>query len=48
MKFTPNDASELRMSGGPYGDESYQLLQAHLHWGCTDDAGSEHAINGKQ
>ncbi len=38
--FTPIDASGLRVSGGPYGGNSYQLLQVHLHWGCTDDVGS--------
>ena len=35
------------MSGGSYGGDSYQLLQAHLHWGCTNGVGSEHTINGR-
>ena len=47
VMFTPDDASGLRMSGGSYGGDSYQLLQAHLHWGCSNGVGSEHTINGK-
>ena len=34
-----------RLQGGLNG--SYEFAQAHLHWGSTDDVGSEHTINGK-
>ncbi|KAK3578467.1 hypothetical protein CHS0354_038557 [Potamilus streckersoni] len=37
--------SFLVISGGPLSG-TYRLEQFHLHWGATDDIGSEHTING--
>ena len=34
------------LSGGPL-KEKYVLEQFHCHWGCSDDKGSEHTIDGK-
>jgi len=34
------------MTGGPLGDERYQMLQMHFHWGANVTVGSEHTING--
>lgn len=34
------------LQGGPLTD-NYKLEQFHLHWGSTDDQGSEHTINGQ-
>ncbi|KAK3085430.1 hypothetical protein FSP39_003195 [Pinctada imbricata] len=34
------------LSGGPLVGQ-YRLEQFHLHWGSTNDRGSEHTINGK-
>ena len=34
--------------GGPFGNEQYQFLQLHFHWGSDDTKGSEHTIKGKQ
>uniref|UniRef100_A0A3Q1NEZ9 Carbonic anhydrase n=1 Tax=Bos taurus TaxID=9913 RepID=A0A3Q1NEZ9_BOVIN len=38
-----DDKSVLR--GGPLTG-SYRLRQFHLHWGSTDDHGSEHVVDG--
>ena len=35
----------LFLQGGLIG--TYELEQAHLHWGARDDIGSEHTIDGK-
>lgn len=36
----------LKINGGGLPG-SYQLVQFHVHWGKTNDVGSEHKINGK-
>ena len=36
------------ITGGPLGDTTYTLNQFHFHFGCENDRGSEHALNGKQ
>ena len=35
------------VSGGPLGDAVYKLVQFHMHWGCDDNKGSEHTVDGK-
>ncbi|KAK3578470.1 hypothetical protein CHS0354_038563 [Potamilus streckersoni] len=40
-----NATEESVISGGPLSG-TYRLQQFHLHWGATDDVGSEHTING--
>ena len=35
------------LSGGPLGYNKYKLQQLHLHFGCKDDEGSEHTVNGE-
>ena len=47
-QFTPTDTSDLQITGGPYGSDTYQLAQFHFHWGCSDLEGSEHTINGRR
>ncbi|KAK6624940.1 hypothetical protein RUM44_011804 [Polyplax serrata] len=39
-----DDLSEL--SGGPL-EGIYKLEQFHCHWGCTNDKGSEHTVDGR-
>ena len=36
---------QTELSGGPLSHK-YRLEQFHLHWGATDDRGSEHTIDG--
>lgn len=40
------DSEGSSLTGGPL-DHKYQVAQFHLHWGKSDDTGSEHRINGK-
>lgn len=40
-----NEVSEL--TGGPLSNK-YRLEQFHLHWGASEDKGSEHTIDGTQ
>ena len=35
------------LTGGPLGNSKYKLQQLHFHFGCEDDRGSEHTVNGK-
>ena len=36
------------ITGGPLGEVTYTLIQYHVHFGCENDRGSEHTLNGKQ
>ena len=36
-----------QLSGGPLGYSKYKLQQLHFHFGCKDDKGSEHTVNGR-
>ena len=36
-----------KLTGGPLGDNVYRLQQLHFHFGCDDDKGSEHTVNGE-
>ena len=38
------DNSFTELSGGPLKDK-YRLEQFHLHWGSSDEEGSEHTID---
>ncbi|XP_061172322.1 carbonic anhydrase-like [Saccostrea echinata] len=44
LKININQPSEL--TGGPLRD-TFHFEQFHLHWGSTNDKGSEHTIDGK-
>jgi len=35
------------LTGGPLGDDTFTLNQFHVHFGCDNDRGSEHTLNGK-
>ncbi|KAL9953171.1 hypothetical protein ACROYT_G040543 [Oculina patagonica] len=35
------------LTGGPLGDSKYKLQQLHFHFGCQDNKGSEHTVDGK-
>jgi carbonic anhydrase len=35
------------LTGGPLGDDIYVIEQFHCHWGCNDQEGSEHTVDGK-
>ena len=35
------------LTGGPLGNSVYKLQQLHFHFGCDDDKGSEHTVNGE-
>ncbi|KAL3859875.1 hypothetical protein ACJMK2_010064 [Sinanodonta woodiana] len=41
-----NATEKSIISGGPLSG-NYRLQQFHLHWGATDDIGSEHTIDGR-
>ncbi|KAL3859879.1 hypothetical protein ACJMK2_010067 [Sinanodonta woodiana] len=41
-----NATEQSVISGGPLSG-TYRLQQFHLHWGATDDIGSEHTIHGR-
>jgi len=36
------------LTGGPLGRSLYELEQLHFHFGCKNDRGSEHTVNGKR
>jgi len=40
------DSEGSSLTGGPL-DHKYQVAQFHLHWGKSDDTGSEHRIDNK-
>jgi carbonic anhydrase len=37
----------LELSGGPLEAKPWRLEQFHLHWGSSNDHGSEHTIDGR-
>jgi len=48
IKFVPNDdVNGFKVTGEVIGDQVYQVLQLHFHWGSTSLQGSEHTINGQ-
>lgn len=42
-----NFAEKVLLEGGPLKG-SYVVESIHWHWGNTDDAGSEHVMDGKR
>lgn len=42
------DSNGASLTGGPLGDNTYELLQFHVHFGCVNERGSEHKLDGKQ
>ena len=34
------------LTGGPLGESVYKLEQLHFHFGCDDNEGSEHTVDG--
>ena len=47
-QLTINNGEGAELTGGPLGDNQFTLLQFHVHFGCTNDRGSEHALDGKK
>ena len=45
--FTLTGPTTVRLLGGTLMND-YFLKQIHFHFGCTDETGSEHFINGLQ
>ncbi|XP_037927263.1 carbonic anhydrase [Teleopsis dalmanni] len=41
------NGADSELTGGPLGNNIYKLEQFHCHWGCTDDKGSEHTVDGE-
>ncbi|PFX25452.1 Carbonic anhydrase 2 [Stylophora pistillata] len=35
------------LTGGPLGNSVYKLQQMHIHFGCENNKGSEHTVNGR-
>lgn len=44
--FKVDISKDSELEGGPLSDK-YRLEQFHLHWGSTDDHGSEHTVDGQ-
>ena len=42
-----NDTEKIAVSGGGLGRSKFQFLQAHFHWGSTNNQGSEHTVDSK-
>ena len=47
-KLTIADSNGASLTGGPLGDKTFELLQFHVHFGCANDRGSEHTLDGKR
>ena len=42
------DSNGASLTGGPLGNNKFELLEFHVHFGCVNERGSEHKLNGKQ
>lgn len=38
----------MTLTGGPLKDQVYTAKNYHVHWGSSDDQGSEHTVGGKR
>ena len=47
-KLEIDDSNGASLTGGPLGDKTFELLQFHVHFGCANDRGSEHTLDGKR
>ena len=47
-KLTIADSNGASLTGGPLGNNKFELLEFHVHFGCVNKRGSEHKLNGKQ
>ena len=36
-----------KLTGGPLGKSVYKLEQLHFHFGCENNKGSEHTVDGQ-
>lgn len=41
------DAGEMTVTGGSLPNGPFRLAQFHVHWGSSNDVGSEHTVDGK-
>ena len=41
------DNGTASLTGGPLGDSVFKLEQLHFHFGCENDQGSEHTVDGR-
>jgi len=48
VEFEASDPTALTVTGGPFGNETYNFIQLHFHWGSDDTQGSEHTVGGHQ
>ena len=46
--FELGDGENKTITGGSLGDNVYNLLQFHFHWGANDKVGSEHTVDGER
>ncbi|CAH3171663.1 unnamed protein product [Porites lobata] len=42
------DSNGASLTGGPLGNNKFELIEFHVHFGCVNERGSEHKLNGKQ
>ena len=48
LQASLESGSGCELRGGPLGDRVYKLDHVHIHWGSSDERGSEHTVGGKQ
>ena len=46
--FELGDGEIKTITGGSLGNNVYNLLQFHFHWGGDDKVGSEHTVDGER
>ena len=48
LRIADSNGFGASLTGGPLGDKTFELLQFHVHFGCANDRGSEHTLDGKR